>query len=231
MVSKAGGSVIQSIKKVVKATPIVGPALMHLRKMRFSSSKYWDSRYSQGGTSGSGSYNRLAEFKAEFLNGFVEQNGIASVIEFGCGDGSQLKLARYPSYIGVDISPKAVEICRSKFAADPSKTFCVPAALDRNTKVDLSLSLDVVYHLVEDPVFDAYMRRLFACARRFAIVYSSNWNHQETLHVRHREFTKWVDENEPGWRLLSTVKNRYPYDAANPDQTSLADFYVFAPRA
>jgi len=41
---------------------------------------------------------------------------------------------------------------------------------------------------------------------------------------RHRQFTRWVEENKPGWRLHSTVKNAYPYDDLNPDQTSFADF-------
>jgi hypothetical protein len=47
----------------------------------------------------------------------------------------------------------------------------MPADLGR---FDLELSLDVIYHLVEDEVFDAYMRSLFAHAGRFVVIYSSN---------------------------------------------------------
>src|SRR5437899_4317923 len=57
--------------------------------------------------SGLGSYDKLAEFKAEVLNGFVKENTIKSVIEYGCGDGNQLKFAEYPSYLGFDVSVKA----------------------------------------------------------------------------------------------------------------------------
>jgi hypothetical protein len=93
------------------------------------------------------------------------------------------------------------------------------------------LSLDVVYHLVEDSVFDAYMRRLFESARRFVIVYSSNMDQDwPAEHVRHRQFTKWVEQHRPDWALQHTLKNAYPHDAADPEQTSFADFYVFAPR-
>jgi hypothetical protein len=80
-------------------------------------------------------------------------------------------------------------------------------------------------------VFDAYMRRLFESARRFVIVYSSNMDQDwPRKHVRHRQFTRWVEQNKPDWYLQSTLKNAYPYDPADPDQTSFADFYVFAPR-
>jgi hypothetical protein len=54
-----------------------------------SSGNYWEERYSQGGNSGSGSYAKFAEFKAEVLNDLVQQNAIRSVIELGCGDGNQ----------------------------------------------------------------------------------------------------------------------------------------------
>jgi hypothetical protein len=175
--------------------------------------------------------NRLAEFKANFLNRFVDEHQIASVVEYGSGDGAQLKLARYPSYTGVDISPKAVEMCRILFSGDTSKRFLHLDVAMPGPIGDLSLSLDVVYHLVEDAVFDAYMRRLFESARRFVIVYSSNIDQDWTgKHVRHRQFTRWVEQNKPDWFLQYTLKNAYPYDLADPEQTSFADFYVFAPR-
>ena len=83
---------------------------------------YWESRYRDGGTSGSGSFGRLAEFKANVINSFVQNNNIGSVIEFGCGDGNQLSLASYPSYIGLDTSHKAIELCKKRFKEDKSKS-------------------------------------------------------------------------------------------------------------
>jgi hypothetical protein len=220
---------IQAIKRIVKGVPGFNPFLLHLRERRWNSSNYWDRRYRRGGTSGAGSYNRLAEFKATFLNGFVEQWHIASVIEFGSGDGSQLKLARYAQYIGVDVSAKAVELCRSTFSGDTSKAFFHSRTFVAGTTAALTLSLDVVYHLVEDDIYEAYMRQLFRSAERFVIVYSSNVA-QDTMsiHIRHRRFTDWVEQNERRWYLHATVKNAYPYDAADPEHTSFADFYIFS---
>jgi hypothetical protein len=222
------------MKGLLKSIPVIGPFLVHLRVRHVdfrSSADYWDTRYRAGGNSGAGSYNRLAKFKANFLNRFVDQHQIASVVEYGSGDGAQLRLARYQSYTGVDISPKAVEMCRVLYHGDTSKRFLELGAIAPDFKADLSLSLDVVYHLVEDPAFDAYMRKLFESARLFVIVYSSNSDQDwPAKHVRHRQFTKWVEQNRPDWYLQSTFKNAYPYDPADPRQTSFADFYVFAPR-
>ncbi|MBW4057273.1 MAG: hypothetical protein HIU83_18210 [Proteobacteria bacterium] len=122
---------INSIKNFIKQVP----AIMRLYGLlsnkskcapgRFNSSTYWDSRYRNGGTSGAGSYNRLAEFKAEIINCFVDKNSIGSVIEFGFGDGNQLALANYPQYVGYDVSEKTVEICRVRFNSDTKKHFII----------------------------------------------------------------------------------------------------------
>ena len=95
----------------------------------------------------------MAEFKSHFLNQFVKDKQIKHVLELGCGDGNQLSYAKYPKYTGFDVSPDAVSMCAKKFSADLTKTFHL---LDEYTPADydLSLSLDVIYHLVEQPVFE-----------------------------------------------------------------------------
>ncbi len=192
------------------------------------SEQYWIERYDDGRTSGSGSFNELAEFKAEIVNGYVARHGVGSVMEFGCGDGNQLALADYPAYVGFDVSPRAVELCRERFRGDASKRFML---MDEyaGQRAELTLSLDVVYHLVEDAVFESYMQTLFDAAERFVIVYSSNAEIREegqAAHVRHRHFTPWVESNRPDWRLVEHVPNRFP-PAAPGSPGSLADFYVF----
>src|SRR5258706_45661 len=87
------------------------------------SGRYWESRYVSGGTSGAGSYGVQAEYKASFLNSFVADNNVRTVVEFGCGDGNQLRLAAYPSYLGLDVSSKAVHMCIEAFRSDQSKSF------------------------------------------------------------------------------------------------------------
>lgn len=185
-------------------------------------------RYRSGGTSGEGSYGRQAEYKAAFLNAFVKANGVKSVAELGSGDGNQLRLAKYPSYIGVDVSRTAIAKCIEAFRDDPSKSFRLYdpktlADLPRFIHADLAISLDVVFHLVEDHVYERYMRILFAAADRFVIVYGNERDERTfARHVKHRLFTQWVAEHAAEWALLHTEL------APNPE---LKEFRVFTRRA
>lgn len=200
-----------------------------LKVSAFDNSRdYWEERYRSGGNSGAGSYHRLAEFKARVLNDFVSANDVESVIEFGSGDGAQLALARYPRYVGVDVSHTVLEATRRRFGSDPAISFLHTSEVTDADRADLALSLDVIYHLVEDDVFDAYMRQLFSAGGKFVIVYASNedkaWS---SPHVRHREFTRWVEANQPDFFLTERIPNAYPYSKKDPDNTSFADFYIF----
>jgi SAM-dependent methyltransferase len=208
------------------------------KNLRFrGSASYWERRYRRGLTSGVGSQDRLAEFKAEVLNRFVAEHDVGSVIEFGCGDGNQLALARYPRYTGLDVSSRAIEMCTERFGSDPTKTFVLyePDAFRERDELsaDLALSLDVVYHLVEDDVFEKHMSHLFGAARRYVIVYSSNQDEPPGprrgfgIHVRHRKFVDYAERNFRGWRLCETIPNRFPFDPDDARPTSFADFHVF----
>jgi len=193
---------------------------------RFDSAKYWSERYRSGGNSGAGSYGRLAAFKAEIINAFVREHNIASVIEFGCGDGAQLALADYPTYLGFDVADDSIDRCRSKFAQDVSKEFRNAAAWDYE-RADLVLSLDVIYHLIEDAVFHDYMCRLFASAKRYVIVYSSNdEGKQPAAHVKHRRFTDWISIYHADFKLVRYIPNRWPL-ADDGQSQSFADFFIF----
>jgi hypothetical protein len=224
------------MKQLIKRLPLVGPLAINLHRLLCKlllnrsypgSKNYFDTHYRKGGTSGAGSYNRLAEFKAEVINEFVARNKLASIIEYGCGDGNQLLIAKYPRYLGFDVSDTALALCRKIFANDASKSFKNMNEYGGEI-ADLTLSLDVIYHLVEDEVFDEYMRRLFDSATKLVIVYSSNMDDAQVYHVRHRKFTDWVETRRPDWKLIERVPNKYPHKASDPDNTSFADFYVFS---
>ncbi len=204
--------------------------LLELLPWSFDSSRnYWLDRYNQEGDSGSGSYGELAKFKADFINEFVKSNDIASVLEFGCGDGNQLTLAEYPEYTGVDISPEAIRRCKEIFSKDSSKSFLLDNEYS-GQKADLVLSLDVLYHLVEDQVFSDYMQKCFRAANHFVIIYSSNHANNspwQKRHVRHHRFSDWIATHHPEWRLIKThMRKEYlpPAIAAG----SFADFYVYS---
>lgn len=194
-------------------------------KRSFNSASYWEERYAKGRTSGEGSYGKLAEFKAQVLNQFVVKNNINTVIEYGCGDGNQLKLANYPSYIGFDVSRTAVERCRNFFRYDKTKRFELINNYKNETS-ELTLSLDVIYHLVEDYVFDEYMTRLFSSSSRFVIIYSNDIEQGAQItnkHVRFRRFSEWVNNNAKDWDLKEIKENKLK-------EASAADFFIYEKR-
>jgi SAM-dependent methyltransferase len=217
------------LKAALKSVPLIGPLIRKVRgpKLIESSADYWESRYASGGTSGAGSYNRLASFKAEFINAYVSKHAITRVLEFGSGDCAQLALARYPEYVGVDVSPTIVAKARDRYRQDESVSFLQTSEVGQNLRADLTLSLDVIYHLVEDEVFVSYMRQLFGASDRAVIVYSSNKDQIWAPHVRHRRFTDWIETNCPDFKLVQHVPNRFPFNEQDPEHTSFADFYVF----
>jgi hypothetical protein len=226
------------LKKIIKSIPLIGKLAISLNKkiqnkneisaLNFESKRYWESRYIENGNSGAGSYSHFAEFKAAVLNNFIVTNNISSIVEFGCGDGNQLKLSNYNNYLGFDVSSRSLEICRKLFLDDTSKEFRLMDSYTTEIR-QLSLSLDVIYHLVEDAVFQSYMKTLFSAAERFVIIYSSNTDDQSfttAIHVRHRKFSDWVEVNCPDWNLIDFLPNKYPYNG-DSNLTSFADFYFY----
>ncbi len=223
------------MKHAIKKIPILGSIVRGIYRKwinppkSFSGSEsYWIERYNAGGNSGDGSYNKLAEFKAEIINEFVLQKNIRTITEYGCGDGNQLELAEYPSYTGFDVSHKAVSICREIFINDVTKTFKMIDDYNDET-AELTLSLDVIYHLIEDEVFSNYMDRLFDSSNRFVIIYASDTDVNpggQAAHVKHRNFTEWVGSKKSEWSLMKHIPNRYPFNG-DTKTGSFADFFIY----
>lgn len=197
------------------------------------SSSYWELRYRLGGNSGAGSYNHLAKFKADVLNDFVKKENIKSIIEWGVGDGNQLKLMQYPEYWGIDISETVVKKCQDLFKEDKSKRFYTNNDfLNKNYCGEMCISLDVIYHLIEDDVYEEYMNNLFRFSNRYVCVYSSNTEEIRgggfvRSHVKHRKFIDYIESNYSNWSLYKVIENKYPFDVKNKNNTSFSDFYFF----
>ncbi len=192
------------------------------------SAKYWEIRYREGGNSGSGSYNKLAEYKADFINSWIRNNSIKFVQEFGCGDGNQAQMLHCDSYIGWDVSKSAIELCRKRFEGNELYKFQLLKHDSNIEKVELCLSLDVIYHLIEDNVYLQHLKLLFSNAAKYVIIYSCNFDAAPTAnHVRPRNFSLDVDELFKDWKLIYTEKNPYPLLEWNNETTSWSDFFVY----
>lgn len=203
-------------------------------EVHFDSRIYWEQRYQSGDNSGSGSYNRLARFKAEVVNNFIVKKQINSMVEWGGGDGNQLSLLKNISYTGYDVSKTIIESCRLRFSEDNTKQFywyCGEKLDFSNAKYDMSLSLDVIYHLTEDNIFINYMYNLFHSATKFVCIYSWDGILPENVytnsHVKYRKFVEYIETTFPEWELIQHTKNKYPWKDSDPENTSRCEFYFW----
>lgn len=174
---------------------------------RFSS-QYWEKRYAAGQDSGVGSYNKQAEAKAEYVNNIITQYNIKTVNDYGHGDGNQLTyLKGFEKYYGYDVSQTVRDKCKVKFN-DNCYTFV--ANLTDLPPSDLALSLDVIYHLVEDKTYEEYMKYLFL-DNKYVVIYSTNEVRTgEPNHCRCRHFTPYVKQNFLNYELIEEVSPYHP---------------------
>ncbi len=194
-----------------------------LKEQFSSSSNYWENRYKKNKTSGSGSYGDSAKFKSKIINDFVNENDVKNILELGCGDGNQLSLAKYPFYVGVDVSDSVIQKCKSNFAGDNEKIFHNLSEfmkIKNNYTFDLSLSLDVIYHLVEDNVFISHINELFSSSK-YVIIFSTDFDDifYQRLHIRNRKFTDFIKENIKNYQLIKEIKNENKFSKVN--------FYIY----
>jgi len=214
---------ITSIKKKLKNARLYGLSLLKPKKY-----SYWEDRYRIGLDSGEGSYGKYAQFKADVINDFIKKKKIKSAIELGCGDGNQISLINYPTYVGLDISRTTIKRCISKFQEDNTKSFFIydsQAFADRSRilSCDLSLSLDVIYHILEYPDFKKYMNDLFSTSNKFVIIYSTNHNRNRRVppHIRHWKFSDYVEKYFPDWALENVIPTIMRH------QGHEVDFYIY----
>lgn len=226
---------IKFVKELIKAIPLIGSLAISIRNKilpsyRFTNSQdYWINRYKNGGNSGAGSYNNLAEFKAAIINEFVSRRKVKTVIELGCGDGNQLEYFNFPSYIGFDVSDLILNKCRLKFNQDGNKQFLLMNEISDQTG-DLLLSLDVIYHLIEDKVYHNYMNHLFNLSNKFVIIYAideKDDSRNYAPHVKPRKFTDWIYKNKEEFKLIKHIPNKYPFAKNREKTTSFSDFYIY----
>lgn len=200
-----------------------------LRKLLkpFRSGKYWEQRYMEGGDSGAGSFGKLAAYKSDYINNLVREFSIESVVEWGCGNGQQLKSFNISDYTGIDISPTAIAQCQEQFAQDADKRF-LELKQAGDVEAELSMSLDVLYHLIEDKAYHKHLKQVFDSAQKYVLIYSCDLEGGSYgVHVKPRKFTRDVERGFPAWRLMRHEVNPFPLDELGPKEGSWSDFYLF----
>lgn len=173
--------------------------------MTFEAVQFWEQRYARGGTSGAGSAGSEAQAKVGIVQTVIEELGARTVLDVGCGDGVVASWIKCPDYVGLDPSLKALDMCR---ALMPTRSFVAELPDPREPTYDLALSLDVIFHLVDDADYEQHLTTLLGWTRDAVLIYGTNHDQRGAPHVRHRA---WTGDIPPGW----TVEKR-DVDVADP---------------
>jgi len=181
---------------------------------------HWNNTYVTGGNSGVGSYRKdLYEYKLNFIKKLIVNQNIKSVFDFGCGDGHQLSEIvvgkDVESYIGIDISPYIIEENKKKYK-DKIYYNLEEYEFDKKDTFDLVLCLDVLYHIMEENLFNQTIGNLFKLSKKYVLIYAVDKDllHSSTMHFR--TFTNKIPNN---YKLIETEKL--------PDNVVQTTFYLY----
>lgn len=186
---------------------------------------YWNARYKSGAGAGAGSKGDLYAFKLETVQKLVDKYKVKSVVDYGCGDGHQLADLKVKDYLGLDISPVAIEKAQ-EYAGKGRQYYVIPDDLSECRR-DMAVSLDVIPHL-PDGEYEEYMANLFFMARKYVLIYAPN-RLKETLrledHMHFRVYTDWIEANTDA-KAAEYIPNRYPAKEPGP-AVSFSEFFLF----
>jgi SAM-dependent methyltransferase len=185
----------------------------------FDSKKYWEQRYLNNGNSGLGSYGDEADFKSKYINLIIKDKEIKSINDFGCGDGNQISLLNnFESYVGFDVSKTILQ--KNKFKFGNNKKYSFVFDVKEMKETDLVMSIDVIYHIIEDKLYNEHIDNLFSLSNKYVLVYGVNTEDTNTVpHMKYRKFVDDVSEKYPEFKLIDETK----YDKKNNN----IGFYLF----
>ena len=152
---------------------------------------------------------RVRRFKINFLNRFIRQNDIVSVIQFGTDDAKLMHRLKIGAHMIVDPSPRRLELCGA-----PGQDMVAAGA------ADLTLSIDTIHLLNEDREYNAHIRNLFDTARTYVVIHGSEFGPAWAPVAR--RFTAHVARYFPAWRLAAHVPMPFPPAIAG------GDFFAYA---
>jgi SAM-dependent methyltransferase len=195
----------------------------------FDSNKYWEDRYKNNETSGDGSYGKLAIFKGNIIYNFIKEYDVKSILDLGCGDGNQLKYYNTTNinYIGVDPSSTIINKLKEIYKNDKNKKFII---LDKNfnTKAELTLSCDVLFHLINLNIWEKHIDNLFNISTKYVIIYAYDFDQDWNNHCKSRKFTDFIKKKYSNWQLIKVIKNEYPlFEGCDDKNASMSDFYFY----
>src|SRR5581483_12428603 len=89
----------------------------------------------------------------------------------------------------------------------------------RVVSADCAISLDVIFHLIEDDIFARYIDNLFRSGLHFVIIYGLDEEQSRPGHVsvRFRKYSEYIAKNIPHFRPALHIRRKEAF----------GDFYLY----
>lgn len=131
--------------------------------------KYWDQRYSSGGTSGIGSIGKAKVWKWSVIEKFVPV--LNNVVDVGCGDLSFWKGKDCIDYVGIDISQIVIEENRKK---RPMWKFICANSGKRidGLKKEVIFCLDILFHIMDIETFLEILHNICYYSEKYIFIHT-----------------------------------------------------------
>lgn len=203
---------MMSGRSMVKAAVNVHPRLADfVRKISDrsfpGSARYWERRYLAGMRgAGRGSAGMAFKDKLATVDRVIRATKSLTVLDLGCGpEAFGNYLHNVGTYLGIDVSHEAVRTSQAKRSV-PGRRYQDLPSFGPLGEFDLVLSLEVIFHLVEDHVYHRYMSHLTESSTGYLLIQSTDREEDRFhgSHYRDRPFRDWIETHAPRWRLESS---------------------------
>jgi 2-polyprenyl-3-methyl-5-hydroxy-6-metoxy-1,4-benzoquinol methylase len=140
----------------------------------FDNQDFWDRRYADNPTLGSGIGSRGDNLlhKRKIIEDFLERVTPRSVLDVGCGDHEVLRtVAHLPGYVGLDVSRVVVARNRQMFPQRRFERLDFATCSDLETvRADVVLCTEVLIHQHRREQFDSLLKNIVAAAVKGGLV-------------------------------------------------------------
>ncbi len=174
----------------------------------------WYHRDGQG--SGPGSASAYTSRYRAFLEAFIRDRKVRSIVDYGCGDWQFSKLVDWGDveYVGLEIVPGLVDRLQADYGNERRRFVCVDADHPNIQGCDLLIAKDVVQHLTNGDIL--LLERLFSeKASHIIWVNDLDQDPSKNNHEIHRGDYRKLDLRLPPFQFKGEMLFRFGHEPDN----------------